>query len=589
MAGLIPRQFIDDLLARTDIVDLINGRVPLKKAGKNYQACCPFHTEKSPSFSVSPDKQFYHCFGCGEHGNAISFVMEFDRLDFVDAIEELASMAGMEVPREENKQTPAQQQQYVKAQQQKKDDFDVMEKICRFYQHQLKVADDKDIAINYLKSRGLTGEIAKRFGIGYISDAWDGMMKVFGSTSASSKQMVDLGMAIEGEKGRPYDRFRGRIMFPIRDKRGHVIGFGGRVISDGTPKYLNSPETRIYHKGQELYGLYEAKLANKNLQRLVVVEGYMDVVALAQHGVDYAVASLGTSTTPEQLQTLFRTVNEVICCYDGDRAGREAAWRAMENALPLIRDGISLKFVFVPDGEDPDSLIRQNGQAAFEQLLDSAQPLSKFLFEQLMSQTDMHSLEGRAALADSFQPYINKLPDSILKDSIINELANHFGTGGEQLANKLSKQNNSSKRTSQQNKKPTRATPTRLAIALLLDKPELAQSLGNINALKHIDLPGVTLLNQLLEISIARPNIKGAQIIEYFRDTESGSQLKKLLAWDHETLPENMENVFFDSIESILSKFIETRTEALIQKERTGQMTKEERKELQALIKGSKS
>lgn len=585
MAGLIPRQFIDDLLARTDIVDLINGRVPLKKAGKNYQACCPFHTEKSPSFSVSPDKQFYHCFGCGEHGNAISFVMEFDRLDFVDAIEELASFAGMEVPREETKQTPAQQQQYIKAQQQKKDDFAVMEQICRFYQQQLKVASDKDIAVNYLKSRGLSGAIAKRFGIGYISDAWDGMMNVFGNTKATAKQMVELGMAIEGDKGRPYDRFRGRIMFPIRDKRGHVIGFGGRVIEDGTPKYLNSPETRIYHKGQELYGLFEAKQANKNLQRLVVVEGYMDVVALAQHGVDYAVASLGTSTTPEQLQTLFRTVNEVICCYDGDRAGREAAWRAMDNALPLIRDGISLKFVFVPDGEDPDSLIREKGQAAFEAILDSAQPLSKFLFEQLMSQVNMNSLEGRAALIDTFQPYINKLPDSILKDSIINELANNFGTGGEQLATKLAKSSHSPTHTKSQNPKKNRITPARLAIALLLTNPHLVDSLEDINALAHIDLPGVPLLNSLLVLCKQNSQMNSAQLLECFRDTEQGAQLAKILCWQHHIEPENAEDVFLDSIEKLFNTFVEQRTELLLQKARSNQIDAQERLELQALLK----
>jgi len=584
MAGLIPRQFIDDLLARTDIVELIHSRVPLKKTGKNYQACCPFHTEKSPSFSVSPDKQFYHCFGCGEHGNAISFVMEFDRLDFVDAIEEIASLQGMEVPREENKQTPAQQKQYQQAQQQKQDDYKVMEQISRFYQQQLKISTDKDIAIEYLKSRGLTGEIAKRFGMGYISDSWDGMMNVFGQGHAAAKQMVDLGMAIEGDKGRPYDRFRGRIMFPIRDKRGHVIGFGGRVIEDGTPKYLNSPETRIYHKGQELYGLFEAKQANKNLQRLVVVEGYMDVVALAQHGVDYAVASLGTSTTPEQLQTLFRTVNEVICCYDGDRAGREAAWRAMDNALPLIRDGISLKFVFVPDGEDPDSLIRQKGQAAFEEILDSAQPLSKFLFEQLMSQVDMNSLEGKAALIDAFQPFINKLPESILKDSIINELANNFGTGGEQLANKLSQTSNQNTPAKAQQNKRTRITPARLAIALLLNNPHLVDSLSDINALQHINLPGIPLLNSLLAHCKQNPQMNSAQVLEYYRDTEQGAQLSKILCWQHHIEPENAEDVFLDSIEKLFNIFVEQRTELLLQKARSGQISAHERQELQTLL-----
>ena len=585
MAGLIPRQFIDDLLARTDIVDLINTRVPLKKAGKNYQACCPFHSEKTPSFSVSPDKQFYHCFGCGAHGNAITFVMEFDRLEFVDTVEEIASGLGLEVPKESSPQTPAQQQQYAKAQQQRQDDFAIMEKIGKFFQQQLRVATDKDVAVNYLKSRGLTGEIAKRFGIGYISDNWDGMMNAFAHTPAQSKQLVDLGMAIESDKGgRPYDRFRGRIMFPIRDKRGKVIGFGGRVLNDSKPKYLNSPETRIYHKGQELYGLYEAKQANKNLQRIVVVEGYMDVVALAQHGVDYAVASLGTSTTSEQLQTLFRTVNEVICCYDGDRAGREAAWRAMENALPLMRDGIQLKFVFVPDGEDPDSLIRSQGQQAFEQVLDSAQPLTQFLFEQLISQVDLNSLEGRAALVDTFQPYINKLPDSVLKDAIINELANKFGTGSEQMAQKLTKSTAQPSKVVKQNQTKHKVTPARVAIALLLEHPKLATALENPAILNTIELPGVNLLNQLIDLSIKHPNMNSAQLLEHFRGSEQGNQLAKILCWQHHIAEENAEEVFLDSIEKLLSSFVEQRTEFLLQKARSGQMTPAEKQELQVLL-----
>ncbi|OUR60075.1 DNA primase [Colwellia sp. 39_35_sub15_T18] len=586
MAGRIPRQFIDDLLARADIVELVDARVPLKKAGKNYQACCPFHNEKSPSFTVSHDKQFYHCFGCGEHGNAISFLMEFDRLDFVDAIEELASHCGVEVVREENNASPAEQRRQQQIYQQKQDDYELMNQVSRFYQQQLKVATDKKTAIDYLKGRGLSGEVVKRFGIGYVSDAWDGMMKVFSANGQANQQLVDLGMAIQGDKNRPYDRFRGRIMFPISDKRGRVIGFGGRVLGDEKPKYLNSPETRIYHKGQELYGLYEAKQANKNLQRLVVVEGYMDVVALAQHGVDYAVASLGTATTSEQLQTMFRTVKEVICCYDGDRAGRDAAWRAMENALPLIRDGFSLKFVFVPDGEDPDSLIREKGQQAFETILAQAMPLSKFLFDHLMSQVDMNSLEGRAALVESFQPYLAKLPESVLKDAIINDIANNFGTGSEQLLAKLNKRNNANAAI----KKPkanTKVTPVRLAIALLLEHPHIVNSLDDISILQPLDIPGVALLNQLLSLCQQNPDIKTPQLLEYFRDTEQGKQLAKLMCWQHHVEADAATDVFLDSIEKLLNNFVEQRAEILLQKARTGQMTQQEKQELQAILNAS--
>lgn len=583
MAGMIPRQFIDDLLARADIVELIDSRVPLKKAGKNYQACCPFHTEKSPSFSVSQDKQFYHCFGCGEHGNAISFLMEFDRLEFPDAVEELASHYSMTVPREDLKQTPAQQKQQQQVYAQKQDDYALMEQISRFYQQQLRVASDKDTAVNYLKGRGLSGEIVKQFGIGYISDSWDGMMNVFAKSNVITKQLVDLGMAIQGDKNKPYDRFRGRIQFPIRDKRGRVIGFGGRVLTDATPKYLNSPETRIYHKGHELYGLYEAKLANKQLQRLVVVEGYMDVVALAQHGVNYAVASLGTATTPEQLQTLFRTVKEVICCYDGDRAGRDAAWRAMDNALPLIQDGYSLRFVFLPDGEDPDSLIRTKGQQAFETIIDNATPLSDFLFEHLLVQYDMKTAEGKSAAINAFKPYLEKLPESHLKYAIVTKLANHFGSGNEQQLVKLNKAF-ASPTTNTPIKRQTKITPVRLAIALLLEHPHIVNVLPDISILTHLNIPGIPLLNQLLVLCKKNPNINSAQLIENYRDREEGKQLTKLMCLQHHIEPENAETTFLDVIESFLNVFIEQRTEELLSKEQITGLTKTEKQELHSLL-----
>ncbi|MDO6444595.1 DNA primase [Colwellia sp. 1_MG-2023] len=582
MAGMIPRQFIDDLLARADIVELIDSRVPLKKAGKNYQACCPFHTEKSPSFTVSQDKQFYHCFGCGEHGNAISFLMEFDRLEFPDAIEELASHYNMEVPREQNNQSPAQQLKQQQAYQQKQNDYELMDSISRFYQQQLKVAADKNTAIDYLKGRGLSGEIVKHFGMGYISDAWDGMMSVFAKNRDITQQLVDLGMAIQGDKNKPYDRFRGRIMFPIRDKRGRTLGFGGRVLGDGTPKYLNSPETRIYHKGQELYGLFEAKQANKQLTRLVVVEGYMDVVALAQHGVNYAVASLGTATTPEQLQTLFRTVKEVICCYDGDRAGRDAAWRAMDNALPLIRDGYSLKFVFLPDGEDPDSLIREQGQHAFENILDNAMPLSEFLLSNLSEQTDLNTNEGTSKLVELFQPYLNKLPESFLKQSIISSIANKFARGSEKRLEELRRHH--SKEQQKPKTKQPKITPIRLAIALLLEHPHIVKAIPDSSILQQLDMPGMPLLNRLVQLCNENDKINSAQLIEYFRGTPEGAQLTKLMCLEHYVEAENAESTFLDILESFLNKFIEQRTEQLIAKEQENGLSKEEKQELYSLL-----
>lgn len=582
MAGRISRQFIDDLLSRADIVEVVDSRVPLKKAGKNHQACCPFHNEKSPSFTVSQDKQFYHCFGCGEHGNAISFLMEFDRLDFVDAVEELASHCGMEVVREENTASPAEQRRQQQIYQQKQDDYELMSQISRFFQQQLKVATDKDIAIDYLKGRGLSGEVVKRFGIGYISDAWDGMMNTFSRNGQANQQLIDLGMAISGDKKRPYDRFRGRIMFPISDKRGRVIGFGGRVLGDEKPKYLNSPETRVYHKGQELYGLHEAKQANKKLTRLIVVEGYMDVVALAQHGVDYAVASLGTATTFEQLQTLFRTVPDVICCYDGDRAGRDAAWRAMENALPLIRDGFSLKFVFIPDGEDPDSLIREQGQQAFETLLEHAMPLSKFIFDKFLEDNPASSTEEKVALIDKLQPYIQKMPDSILRNAMIDEMASRFSVTSEKRMIELRKLNASPEKKMSQ--KRTKVTPVRLALALLLEHPHIASSLGELSVLQPLTAPGIPLLMQVLSVCQKNPDIKSPQLLEYFRGTEQGSQLAKLMCWQHHVEADAATDVFLDSIEKLLNNFVEQRAEVLLQKARTGQMTTEEKQELQAIL-----
>ena len=457
-----------------------------------------------------------------------------------------------------------------------------MSQISRFFQQQLKVASDKDTAIQYLKGRGLSGEVVKRFGIGYISDAWDGMMNTFSRNGQANQQLIDLGMAISGDKQRPYDRFRGRIMFPISDKRGRVIGFGGRVLGDEKPKYLNSPETRVYHKGQELYGLHEAKQANKKLTRLIVVEGYMDVVALAQHGVDYAVASLGTATTFEQLQTLFRTVPDVICCYDGDRAGRDAAWRAMENALPLIRDGFSLKFVFIPDGEDPDSLIREQGQQAFETLLDHAMPLSKFIFDKFLEDNPVSSTEAKVALIDKLQPYIQKMPDSILRNAMIDEMASRFSVTSEKRMIELRKLNASPEKKMSQ--KRTKVTPVRLALALLLEHPHIANSLGELSVLQPLTAPGIPLLIQVLSVCQKNPDIKSPQLLEYFRGTEQGSQLAKLMCWQHHVEADAATDVFLDSIEKLLNNFVEQRAEVLLQKARTGQMTAEEKQELQAIL-----
>ncbi|OXX73717.1 DNA primase, partial [Vibrio sp. V03_P4A6T147] len=548
MAGHIPRSFIDDLLARLDIVDIIDARVKLKKKGKNYGACCPFHNEKTPSFSVSQEKQFYHCFGCGVHGNAIDFMMEYERLEFVEAIEELASFVGLEVPREQRSSGHFSSAPKANSEE-KRTLYDLMGSIAQFYRNQLKVPGNRH-AIEYLKDRGLSGEIVQKFGIGYIADEWDLVRKNFGQQQESQEMLVTGGMLIENDKGNRYDRFRGRIMFPIRDRRGRVIGFGGRVTGDGTPKYLNSPETPIFHKGKELYGLYDVMQAYREPPQILVVEGYMDVVALAQYGVDYSVASLGTSTTGDHLQLLFRQTNTVVCCYDGDRAGREAAWRALENALSYLKSGNILKFLFLPDGEDPDSYIRTHGKAAFEQLVQDAEPLSKYLFTNLLSQVDVGNNEGKAALEALALPLINKVPDTSLQAQLLKILGQKTGIY------KKPSLPESDKHRSQPHKELKR-TPMREVIALLIQNPSYAEMVPDISSVQSLPIPGLSLLIEVLENCQAYPNITTGQLLEHWRGNKNETLLSRLASWEIPLVEDNQEELFLDSLDKILAQCIE--------------------------------
>src|SRR5512143_157141 len=416
MAGRIPQHFIDDRLARADIVEIIAARVPLKKAGRDYVACCPFHNEKTPSFSVSPSKQFYHCFGCGAHGTAIGFLMEYDHLDFIEAIKELAKHLGVQMP-ETRELTPAEQSRRA----QEENIYDVLAEAARFYQAQLRQHPQAPQAIDYLKNRGLSGEIAKEFAIGYAPAGWSNLLQALGQQRL--KLLIDAGLVIEKEQGKYYDRFRERIMFPIRDRRGRVIGFGGRVLGDGTPKYLNSPETPVFHKGRELYGLFEARQSVRDWSRVLVVEGYMDTVALAQYGIRNVVATLGTAVTPEHLDLLFRNTSEVVFCFDGDHAGRQAAWRGLENALPAMHDGRQVRFIFLPEGEDPDTLVRRIGAEEFNKAIAAAVPLSEFMIEQLGQQIDLRSVDGQAQLVEKVRPLIARMPAGIYRTLMVERLA----------------------------------------------------------------------------------------------------------------------------------------------------------------------
>lgn len=537
MAGRIPTQFIDDLLDRTDIVELVGSRVRLKKAGKEYQACCPFHDEKTPSFYVTPEKQFYHCFGCGAHGTAIGFLMEHDRLSFVEAVEELAQRAAVEVPREglSSPQGPDHRPLYQ-----------LLEEVSVFYREQLRLPTGQ-VAVEYLKGRGLSGEIAAEFGIGFAPPGWDGVLKRFGANDWQRNQLASAGMLAEGENSR-YDRFRNRVMFPIRDRRGRIVGFGGRVLDDSKPKYLNSPETPLFHKGRELYGLHEALQAARKLDRLLVVEGYMDVVALAQFGVRNAVATLGTATTPDHLERLFRAVPEVAFCFDGDRAGRSAAWKALETALPVMREGRSARFLFLPEGEDPDTLVRQEGAEAFRQRVNQAPSLSAFLFQHLEDQVEMPTADGRARLAELARPLIGKLPGGVFRDLLQQELNRRVGVAVSLPRPAASPAANPLRRRARGSAGVAANTPLRQALILLLKRPELATLAELPQEWRNSKRRGIELLDELLDLCAEHPGLTAAQLVERWRDREAYDHLMRLTASELAIPDPGLESEFKDSL-----------------------------------------
>ena len=579
MKGSIPRTFIDDILTKVNIVDLINTRVKLKKAGRDYQACCPFHHEKTPSFTVSDKKQFYHCFGCGAHGNAISFLMEYDKLEFLEAVEELAGFLGLEIPYEKRPHFNDNGKQVNF--QTKRNLYELMQEIAKFYQQQLPLNIP---AQSYLQQRGLSAEIIDRFQIGYVPNAMDTVYRQFGKTREEQQKLFDLGMLSRNDRGNVYDKFRNRIMFPIRDRRGRTVAFGGRVLTDEKPKYLNSPETITYHKGSELYGLFEALQADDSPQKLLVVEGYMDVVALAQFGVNYAVASLGTSTTSEQIQLLFRSTEQVICCYDGDRAGRDAAWRALENALPYLEDGRQLKFIFLPDDEDPDSFIRQYGKQGFEEYIENAQSLSEFLFAHLTPQVDFSSKEGKAKLAALAIPLIKQIPGDVLRLDLRNTLAKKLGildpTQLESLLPNPAKSHNETTVPTMQFKR----TPMRILIALLLQNPELVKFIPDLEPLKNLDEPGYDLLAELTALCREKIGISAGQLLEHWRDTPQQGTLEKLLAWNHLIEDDKIEDTFRETLRYFYLQLVDKRIQWLIAKDRAEGLDLNEKQELSHLL-----
>jgi DNA primase len=575
MAGRIPPEFIDRLLERVDIVDVVGKRVPLKRAGKEYQGLCPFHDEKTPSFTVSPTKQFYHCFGCGAHGSAIGFLMEYDRMEFVEAVQELAHQAGVEVPREAAMAPTGEDLTPL---------YQALERAARYYAEQLRRHPEAARAVSYLKERGMTGGIAAEYGVGYAPPGWDGLMAALGRSPAQIERLRSTGMVIDGDRGAPYDRFRDRIMFPIRDRRGRIIGFGGRVLGDAKPKYLNSPETALFHKGRELYGLYEARSALREISRLLVVEGYMDVLALAQYGVRYAVATLGTATTAEHLDRLFRTASQVVFCFDGDRAGRDAAWKALDTALAQLREGREIRFLFLPEGEDPDTLVRKEGRDAFEARVAHALTLSRLLFESLREKGDVTSPDGRARFVEEASAFVSRIPSEALREELRKQLELEAGGRVQLTISPGSASARPRKAARQRIQRPL--TPVRLALALLLRYPALANAVGLPQSWRNLQIQGIGLLSELLDLLAREPTLNTGMVIERWRGTEQEVHLHKLLGMELPGAEDRREQELRDALERLERQYREQETERLLAKARSAALDPAEKLRLQSLLAG---
>ncbi len=565
MAGMIPRSFIDDLLVRVDLVDLVDSYVPLKKTGSHYVARCPFHTEKTPSFSVTRNKQLYHCFGCGVGGNAISFLMDYEHLDFVEAIEALASFVGVDVPKEAGSIAV------------KKNNlthiYQVLEQVAAFYIEQLRNNKVAKAAVDYLKARGLSGEIAREFQIGYAPIGRGELSKHF-----DIKALVEAGLVITNEDGSVYERFRGRVVFPIKDRRGRVLGFGGRILDASMPKYLNSPETAVFHKGREVYGLYELLARNSKPEKIVVVEGYMDVIALAQFGLSYSVATLGTATSREHIELLFRFTTEIVLCFDGDKAGREASWRAVDAVLPTLQDGRQVKIMQLPSGIDPDVLMREQGLEAFESLVGSAQTLSDYFFEHLSHGLNLNDMEGRASLVSKAKSYVAKIPNGIFQDLMLEKLRSLTQIDHLDF---FEKSTTIKSRAYRQTQKDVKLSPVRMAISLLLQNPELIGVLEEKElSWQNTELPGVSILKKIVDIIVNHPNIKVPSLLEYFRGAEEEKHIRVMVSYKFYITGDALKDEFSGAIDRLIEQGKEQRLDELIAKERASGLADQEQKEL---------
>lgn len=580
MRGKLPQAFIDDILLRVDIVNFIHERLNLRKKGANYTACCPFHQEKSPSFTVNQAKQMFYCFGCGVGGNVIQFLMLYERLSFPEAMAVLAQEAGMPLPEEGNSE---QASHLLKC-------YELMRQVAQYYQTALKGATE---AVTYLKNRGLSGEIAKRYQLGFAPDAWEGLKKAL--PGLSSEIGLSLGLQIQHSSGRCYDRFRGRIMFPIRDVQGRVVGFGGRIVTQGEPKYLNSPETLLFHKGRELYGLYEARKFLRDLERLIVVEGYMDVIMLAQHGILNAVATLGTATTEAHFKKIFKYTSNIVFCFDGDRAGKEAAWRALQVALPLLEDGVQIRFAFLPSGEDPDSLVRKVGQAAFLDLIGAALTLTDYLFSELSKDYDVSKPEGQAALSQAVSALINKMPESILKQMTyqrlqqlvplsMTKLKKLTGAQPSQSISDLSRRMPAAKK----KQEAASVSTAERALALLLQFPDQFKG-----CLQEVDLmiwpaSDRDLFLLLLKVIEERKISSSAQWLEIFRDRPEHQRVAFLLMLPSMTEEENVRADFESLFLRLKQDHLQSQIETLLFKGKTQGLSEDEKIQLRDWINAAK-
>lgn len=575
MSGIIPKNFITSLLERIDIIDVINQKITLKKKGTNHSACCPFHNEKTPSFSVNQKKQFYHCFGCGISGDAIAFLMEFERLSFVEAIEQLAKSVGLAVPYEAGARP---QELQIKS-----DIFQLMEKITAYYQAQLSKTP---AAASYLTARGLSADIIKKYQIGYASENWHQVEAACGNNPAQRSLLIDAGMLIPKENGHPYDRFRQRIMFPIRNRRGNIIGFGGRSLGDENPKYLNSPETPLFHKGHELYGLFEAQTAIRDAKKIIVVEGYMDTIALSQFDIPYAVATLGTAATPEHVKLLLKYSEQIIFCFDGDNAGRKAAWRALENSLAFVHENVNIAFCFLPDNEDPDSYLHQFGKEKFLALTETALSLSEFLMQQLAMDTDLSTIDGKNQFIQKARPLLQKLNAGIYQQLLVQQLAKiiRIDTLALNQSLGLSKETVAAPEKNKKNPVQTGPSPMRTAISLLLQYPELAQAIHNPQDFAQLPLPGKEIFIEMIELARTRPNINTAGILQHFSEHPQISILKKLAAKELFHVENGLAQEFFDIINCLLKTDKEQEMEQLLRKANLSGLSQDDRVRLQALI-----